>query len=82
MLNDKITKIENKRFLHHYVFRFTYYIFFIGVARTSANIEDGELYNNPETLAEKRSVKKVFVENLQNSQENTCARDSSTGVFL
>ena len=72
----KVPKIENKRSLHHYVFHFTYYNFFIGVARTSANIENGELYNNPETVAGKCSVKKVFLEILQNSQENTCATET------
>ena len=37
-----------------------------------------------EAVAQMRSVKKVFLEMSQNSQENTCAykRGSGTGVFL
>ena len=35
------------------------------------------LINDTETVVRRCSVKKVFVEISQNSQENTCARDSS-----
>ena len=34
------------------------------------------LYLSPEAVARNCSVKKVFLEISQNSQENTCARDS------
>ena len=35
-----------------------------------------------ETVVQRYSVIKVFLENSQNSQENVCARVSGTGVFL
>ena len=35
-----------------------------------------------EAVAQSCSVKKVFLRISQNSQENTCARLSGTGVFL
>ena len=35
------------------------------------------LINDTETVVRRCSVKKVFLEISQNSQENTCARDSS-----
>ena len=38
--------------------------------------ESGLTKQNTEALAQRRSVKKVFLEISQNSQENTCARVS------
>ena len=35
-----------------------------------------------EAVVQSCSVKKVFLETSQNSQENTCARDSGTGAFM
>ena len=38
------------------------------------NAWQGPTYVSAEAVAQRRSVKKVFLEILQNSQENTCAR--------
>ena len=35
-----------------------------------------------EAVAQRCSVRKVFLDISQNSQENTCDRDSGAGVFL
>ena len=44
-------------------------------------IDNGHLIEfKTEAVARRRSVKTVFLEISQNSQENTCARDSGTGV--
>ena len=55
----------------------TYFIELIIIHRTK-NVRE----LNTEAVAQRCSVKKVFLEISQNSQENTYARDSDTGIFL
>ena len=54
-----------------------------GIDRKRSEARNG--LKNPyfsEAVAQRCSVKQVFLEISQNLQENTCARVSGTGVFL
>ena len=41
-----------------------------------------KFFGNTEAVVQRCSVKKVALEISQNSHENTCARESGTGIFL